>query len=65
MHPKTRKAAIALLKTVYFTGKPCPQGHTSVRYTTSSACRDCVRSAKAATQSLIRERFKALAKGAH
>lgn len=63
MHPKTRKAAIALLKTVYYTGKPCPKGHDSLRYTLSSACKQCLYEAKAAAQRRISDRFKSVAEG--
>ena len=59
MHPKTRRSAIALLKSVYFTGKPCPKGHMSVRYTTNSSCRQCVREAASEQQQFVRQRFKA------
>lgn len=40
--PKTRSAALAQKSTKYFTGKPCPQGHTTYRYTKSAGCKDCV-----------------------
>ncbi len=42
MHPSTRKAAIALRQKIYFTGKPCKNGHLSIRNTITAACRQCI-----------------------
>jgi hypothetical protein len=37
-----RAAATAAGLPRYFTGRPCPNGHTADRYTRSSACVECV-----------------------
>lgn len=42
MLPTTRKESQILKEKYYFTGKKCPQGHTSKRYSHNSACYDCV-----------------------
>lgn len=42
VYPKTRKEAQASDSKVYFTGKPCPHGHLSLRRTVNSACTECV-----------------------
>lgn len=39
----TRAEAKAAGKTRYFTGKPCPKGHISERYTTKGTCIACLR----------------------
>lgn len=42
---KSRKDAIKQGDTVYFTGKPCRNGHIDVRYLPSNVCRGCLRTA--------------------
>lgn len=42
----TRKEAIAVGMTKYFTGKPCSRGHIKHRYTLTAACVDCIRGYK-------------------
>jgi hypothetical protein len=39
--PNTRTKALEARSTKYFTGKPCPYGHVTYRYTKSAACKDC------------------------
>lgn len=63
MHPTSRRSAIALCKTVYYTGKPCPKGHYSVRYTINASCKECVVEARSTQQAMIQHRFKSLASG--
>lgn len=42
MLPTTRKESQRLGEKYYFTGKKCPQGHTSKRYSHNGVCYDCV-----------------------
>lgn len=42
MLPTTRKDAKILNEKYYFTGKSCPQGHVSKRYSHNGVCYDCV-----------------------
>jgi hypothetical protein len=42
MLPTTRKQAKELGQKYYFTGKKCPQNHTSKRYSHNGVCYDCV-----------------------
>jgi hypothetical protein len=42
MLPTTRKQAKVNDEKYYFTGKKCPQGHMSKRYTHNGVCYDCV-----------------------
>lgn len=37
----TRKDAEKFGETTYYTGKPCPMGHLSVRYTKGGGCKEC------------------------
>lgn len=41
--PKSRAEALAVGAKKYFTGKPCPKGHTSPRIAHSAACVECQR----------------------
>lgn len=41
--PSSRRAAMRLGSTTYFTGKPCPKGHVDERATGSGSCRECSR----------------------
>lgn len=47
MHITLRKEAIAQGSSQYYTGKPCRNGHTTYRYTTSGTCSACVAAATA------------------
>ena len=40
--PKTRKEALSLGSTHYYTGKRCIHGHLSPRFTSSRACKQCI-----------------------
>lgn len=40
---RTRAEAIAVNEAHYNTGKPCKQGHFSIRYTTTTECVECRR----------------------
>lgn len=42
MLPTTRKSAQNLGEKYYYTGKLCPQGHKSKRYSHNGVCYDCV-----------------------
>lgn len=42
-YPYTRKDAKSIQSIFYFTGKSCPKGHISTRYTSSSKCVTCVK----------------------
>ena len=42
MLPTTRKEAKNLKEKYYFTGKMCPHGHTSKRFSHNGVCYDCV-----------------------
>ena len=42
MLPTTRKEANFLNEKYYLTGKLCPQGHNSKRYSHNGVCYDCV-----------------------
>ena len=39
--PKTRREALSLGETQYFTGRACPNGHIAARYTFNSCCVSC------------------------
>lgn len=39
--PTTQSEASELGVKYYFTGKPCPRGHTSIRYTSNYVCVEC------------------------
>jgi hypothetical protein len=39
--PKTRKLAMQVHSTKYYTGAPCHKGHTTYRYTASGMCAQC------------------------
>ncbi len=39
--PSTRAEAVERGSVRYFTGKPCPHGHTAARYTLSGFCVEC------------------------
>lgn len=41
--PKSIREAIQVGHNLYFTGKPCKQGHTTYRYVKDRACSDCVK----------------------
>jgi hypothetical protein len=41
--PRSRKEALALGSTHYFTGKPCKRGHLATRLTCNTDCRECKR----------------------
>jgi hypothetical protein len=41
-----RQDAMAQGKSVYFTGKPCKNGHIVQRYTTSGGCLECIRKSR-------------------
>jgi len=43
MKPISRKAAKAKGRKWYFTGKPCPHGHVTRRWVSSSGCIGCVK----------------------
>lgn len=43
---KTRKQAILDLENIYFTGKPCKNGHITYRYVQSGTCADCINSGR-------------------
>lgn len=55
MYPKTRKEAMQIGETKYFTSKPCIHGHISYRYTVSGACAECVSANSAANYDVIRK----------
>ena len=61
--PGSRSAALAQNSTKYFTGKPCPRGHITYRYTKSAGCKDCVAPKLQAYLKAVKEkqpnRFKA------
>jgi len=38
----SRKSALELGETIYFTGKPCKHGHYAHRYTKSGGCSECI-----------------------
>ncbi len=38
-----RRTARVRGELLYFTGKPCPKGHKTVRYTSNGACVDCLK----------------------
>jgi hypothetical protein len=40
--PNTRREAKKLNKSKYYTGKLCPNGHNTFRYTSYGQCADCV-----------------------
>lgn len=56
MH-RTRKEALAAGADQYFTGKPCPHGHISMRRV-SGACCGCSAITSSAYQKVNKERFK-------
>jgi hypothetical protein len=39
--PATAPFARTLAQSLYFTGRPCKQGHTAPRRVTNHQCRDC------------------------
>jgi hypothetical protein len=39
--PQERAAAKAAGEVMYFTGRPCKQGHVTLRFTSSGSCHDC------------------------
>ncbi len=41
-YPCTRDMARQQDNPLYFTGKPCPKGHITVRYTSNGGCRACL-----------------------
>lgn len=43
MQTITREAAARAGENLYFTGRPCKNGHTEPRYTSSGTCRGCIR----------------------
>ena len=45
--PKTREQAIQQQQKYYYTGKPCVNGHTSHRYTSSHVCCECSKESSA------------------
>jgi len=49
-----RNSAISTGKTVYYTGKPCKNGHVVQRYTSNGACLECVRLARIAEKEAIK-----------
>jgi len=49
-----RGDAITQGSSVYFTGRPCKQGHIVQRYTTSGGCIECIRLAREAERAAIK-----------
>jgi hypothetical protein len=41
--PTSRKEALSKNSNYYFSGKPCPKGHISKRYTINSSCSICIK----------------------
>ncbi len=41
--PKSKKEALSIGASYFFTGKPCPQGHVAARYTKGGSCSFCQR----------------------
>lgn len=41
-YPTSRVEALASGAVFYYTGKPCPKGHTDLRYTKAGGCKACV-----------------------
>lgn len=50
-----RKDAILQSKTVYYTGKPCKNGHDDFRYVTSGTCIECQRLSRLAERAFIKQ----------
>jgi hypothetical protein len=50
----TRKDAIKEAKSVYYTGKPCKNGHITLRYVTSGTCIECQRLSRLQERALIK-----------
>ena len=49
-----RQDAISQGKSVYFTGKPCKNGHIDQRYTSSGGCLECFRLARLSERMAIK-----------
>ena len=56
--PVSRSEAICRGSFAYFTGKPCPNGHITYRYSCYGQCRDC--SAERSKKSSNSEKYKIL-----
>lgn len=52
--PRTRAEAIAAGSVRYFTGEPCPRGHTEPRHTLSGYCVCCQRLATQGQRAAIK-----------
>lgn len=57
------KSAKAVGDTYYFTGKPCPRGHTCKRFASTHACVECLAAAKQAYRSLPENNAKEIESG--
>lgn len=64
MLPTSRNAAIAAGSRFFNTGRPCRNGHTSNRYTSTGNCLACVAAARDDKRSLIRQTLAAKFEGA-
>jgi hypothetical protein len=49
----TRKQATDAKLNIYYTGKPCRNGHVAERYTTSGACKGCISEAVAGVRRAV------------
>jgi 5-methylcytosine-specific restriction endonuclease McrA len=54
----SRKQAMILGLTTYYTGKPCGRGHDTIRYASNHKCLDCSREHKKASLEHQRLRYK-------
>lgn len=54
MQAITRKQAVEAGEKTYYTGVPCRNGHTAVRYTVSGSCKDCIAEAVAGVRRAVR-----------
>lgn len=57
--PATRAEAVERGAVRYFTGEPCPQGHTAERYTLGGYCVGCQRAATKANKAAVKARRNA------
>ena len=61
--PTTRASALNVASTLFFTGRKCASGHTSVRYTSTGICRECSRdrNKSAYLNNVVREKARSAA----
>lgn len=55
MTPSTRQDAVRLGSVFFATGKPCRNGHTAARYTSTGHCTECLRVQRSDTAVALRE----------